>query len=74
MTIKPGRPNPLTVPDIEFKVFTKEKPPKEGVWMALDWQDYLTFSQYLQDIKGKFYEYNHLLNYYEGMIDSKKAP
>jgi len=57
-------PTPLSIPQIDFVVITPDHPAPPGAWMALDWQDYLTFSQYLQEIKGKFVEYNNLLDYY----------
>lgn len=74
IVVKPARPPALVAPKgIEYHVLTKEtadsKLSDNPALVCLNWDDYLTMSQYNQDILLHIRLDDINLDYYEGVVD-----
>lgn len=82
--IPPPRPEPLSKPDIGVRVLVPataeellyaELPDDPGLmweftYVILEWDDFLTLAQYMEEVKFKFQEYIQIVEYWE---DGNKA-
>lgn len=79
MRIPPPRPEPLSKPDLDIGILVPEntedklyaQPPEEPgllwdyTYVILTWSDFLTLTQYLEEVKFTIGEYVRALEYWE---------